>query len=188
MKVSLNLSTAPQENRRPFVAGSIVLGLVGVVALVLLSRAAYASWESNREVRSQIAAAQARIRATSSQQALLAAYFRGSQARQITDRADFLNSLIDERSFPWTRIFQSLEETLPDGVRVVSIAPRLVNGRAEVTLAIGAANDQQKIKFLQAIEKSKAFSNLEITSERRDNKADSLDQILLQLKVVYETT
>jgi Tfp pilus assembly protein PilN len=188
MRVSLNLSTAPQENRRPFIAAAVLIGLVAIVSLVFLSRAAYVSWQSNRLVRSQIAVAQARIQETTAQQARLAAYFKTPQAREITDRADFLNSLIDERSFPWTRIFESLEETLPDGVRVVSIAPRLVNGRAEVAISVGAVNDEQKIKFEEAIEKSKAFSNLEIVSERRDAKADSLDQILLQLKVVYEIT
>jgi len=187
VKVRLNLSTAPQENRRPFIAASLLIGLLGALALVLLSRAAYHSWESNRVERSQISAVQARIRESAIEQARLAAYFQGSGPRDVMDRANFLNSLIGERSFPWTRIFESLEQTLPDGVRVVSISPKLANGRAEVTLSVGAVNDEQKIKFLQAMEKSKDFSNLEIVSERRAEKADVFDQIVLQLKVTYET-
>jgi hypothetical protein len=188
VKVRLNLSTAPQENRRPFLAGSSVLGVLGLLALVLLSRAAYESWQSVRIERSQMSAVEDKIRVSAREQALLAAYFRGPEPRDVMDRANFLNSLIGERSFPWTRIFESLEETLPDGVRVASISPKLANGRAEVTLKIGAANDTQKIKFLQALEKSKDFANLEIVSERRPEKADALDQIVLELKVTYETT
>jgi Tfp pilus assembly protein PilN len=187
VKVRLNLSTAPQENRRPFIAATLVIGVLGVLALVLLSRAAYNSWQSSRSERSQISAVETRIRESTIEQARLAAYFQGAEPRDVMDRANFLNSLIGERSFPWTRIFESLEQTLPDGVRVVSIAPKLVSGRAEVTLSIGAANDEQKIKFLRAMEKSKDFSNLEIVSERRAEKADPLDQIVLQLKVTYET-
>jgi Tfp pilus assembly protein PilN len=188
VKVRLNLSTAPQENRRPFVAASAVLGLVGALALILLSHAAYESWQSVRTERSQISAVEDKIRDSAREQARLATYFQGASPRDVMDRANFLNSLIGERSFPWTRIFESLEETLPDGVRVVSISPKLVNGRAEVRLSIGAANDAQKIKFLQALEKSKDFADLEIVSEKRTEKADALDQIVLELKVTYETT
>ncbi|HKS67484.1 MAG TPA: hypothetical protein VJR26_09625 [Candidatus Acidoferrales bacterium] len=187
MKVRLNLSTAPQENRRPFIATSLLAGVLGALALVLLSRAGYDSWQANRTERSQISALQARIRESAIEQSRLATYFQGVEPRDVMGRANFLNSLIGERSFPWTKIFESLEQTLPDGVRVVSIAPKLVDGRAQVTLSIGAANDEQKIKFLQAMEKSKDFSNLEIVSERRAERADSLDQIVLQLKVTYET-
>lgn len=191
MKVRLNLSTTPQQNRRPFIAAAILTGVVAVLALVTLSRAAYVSWNSNREVRAEISTLQEQIRQSSADQAQLAAYFRSSQARDILDRANFLNSLIDERSFPWTDIFQSLEQTLPDGVRVVSISPTLVNGRAELKLTVGAVNDQQKVQFLKAMEKSRSFSNLEITSERHNTQtqgtADPLDQIMLDLTVDYET-
>ncbi|HEV2206772.1 MAG TPA: hypothetical protein VGR36_09535 [Candidatus Acidoferrales bacterium] len=191
MKVRLNLTTAPQENRRPFVAAAVLIGAIGAIALIVLSWAAFGSWSSDRDVRSQISSLQDQIRQSTAEQARLAAYFHTPQARDIMDRANFLNSLIDERSFPWTDIFQSLERTLPDGVRVVSISPRLVNGRAELKLTIGAANDQQKVRFLKAMESSKSFSNLEITSERHSTQpgqADPLDQVVLELEVMYQTT
>ncbi len=191
MKVRLNLSTTPQENRRPFIAAAVLIAVVGLAALVMLSRAAYASWNSDREVRAEIAALQQQIRRSNAEHAELAAYFHTPQVREILDRANFLNSLIDERSFPWTDIFQSLEQTLPDGVRVVSISPKLVNGRAELELIVGAANDQQKVRFLKAMETSKSFSNLEITSERHNpqsqGQADPLDQITINLTVDYQT-
>ena len=69
---------------------------------------------------------------------------RRPAAKQVIDRSAFLNSLIDERSFPWTKIFMDLEKTLPPGVRVVSISPRLVNGRAEVALEVGVASDRER--------------------------------------------
>lgn len=187
MKVRLNLTTTPQENRRPFLAAAVLIAVIGAAALVALAQAGLSSWESNREVRAKIAALQNEIRQSTAEQNQLAAYFRSSQAREIMDRANFLNSLIDERSFPWTDIFESLEKTLPDGVRVVSISPKLVNGRAQLTLTIGAVNDQQKISFLRAMESSRSFSNLEIMSERRNTQGDPLDQVLLELNVEYQT-
>ena len=187
MKVRLNLSTAPQENRRPFLAAAVLIAVIGVIALVLLVWAGFSSWQSNRQVRARMTALQDEIRQSTAEQNQLAAYFRTSGARDIMDRANFLNSLIDERSFPWTDIFESLEKTLPDGVRVVSISPKLVNGRAELTLTVGAVNDQQKVSFLRAMETSKSFSNLEIMSEKHNAQGDPLDQVVLELNVDYET-
>ena len=188
MKLQLNLATAPQANHRPFLAGAALGGTVGLVALVLLSHAAFRSWESNRELRAETSRWEDQIQVDQQKQRELSAYFRGQAAQQVLDRSGFLNSLIDARSFPWTKIFMDLEETLPPGVRVVSISPRLVNGRAEVALEIGATNDEGKIRFLEAIEKSKTFTGMVVKDERHPDLANSADRIVLQLTVWYSTT
>jgi Tfp pilus assembly protein PilN len=188
MKLQLNLATAPQANNRPFLAYSAFLGTLGVLALAILSHAAYQSWHANRELRAEIAHWQDSVRTDQQRQQTLAAGFRGQQAQQILGRSAFLNSLIDERSFPWTKIFMDLEETIPPGVRVVSISPRLVAGRAEVALEIGAATDEGKVHFLEAIEKSTMFSGMVVKDERRSDQPGSPDKIVLNLTVWYSTT
>jgi Tfp pilus assembly protein PilN len=188
MKLHLNLATAPQPNRRPFLAAAALAGTVGVLALALVSHAAYRSWLASRQLRVDVNHWEQEIRTGQQTQQELAAYFRSPGAQQTLDRSAFLNSLIDERSFPWTKIFMDLEQTLPPGVRVVSISPQLVNGRAEVTLEVGAASDESKIQFLQAIEKSKTFSGMIVKDERRSEQLGSADRITLDLTVWYSTT
>ena len=187
MKQPLNLSTTPQENRRPFLAGAIVVGTIGLIALIILSHAAYTSWQSNRELRADISHWQEQIHVDRLKQQELEKYFQTPDAREVISRSAFLNSLIDERSFPWTRIFMDLEKTLPPGVRVVSISPHLVNGRAEVTLQVGVMSDQSEIQFLQAIEKSPAFSRIEVDQVRPVAQPGVPDKILLSLVVWYNT-
>lgn len=162
MKLRLNLATAPVENKRPFLAAAGVLGSAGVLLLVFLSHGAYKSWRANRDLRVEIARWQTEIGANKQRQANLQEYFRSPQAQQVLDRAAFLNSLIGQRSFPWTKIFMDLEPILPPGVRVINISPKLVNGRALVTISVGAATDEGKIKFLEALEKSPAFSSVQV--------------------------
>ena len=74
----------------------------------------------------------------------------------------------------------------------MNIYPKLVNGQAEVILTIGAANDEQKIRFLEAIEKSKKFSDIHVTSERRMDQQQAgsamQDRIVVDLKAVYATS
>jgi len=189
MEIHLNLSTAPRENRRPFLAGATLVGAVGALAALLLSHAAYSSWRSNRDYRIEIAGLQDQIRKGLQAQVGLDNYFRTSQAQQVLDRAGFLNSLIGARSFPWTKIFMDLEPILPPGVRVVSISPRLDKGRAEVKLMIGAATDDAKIKFLHALEQSKVFSDIQVQQTHRAEQSNvsATDAVVVELTAWYVT-
>jgi len=187
MKLRLNLSTTPQENQRPFIAGAALAGTVGLIALLLLSHAAYSSWQSNRDLRAEISRWQQQIRIDSQRQRELAAYFRTPVAKSVIDRSSFLNSLIDERSFPWTKIFADLEAAVPPGVRVLSLTPKLVDGRAEISMQIGVNSNESEIRFLQALEKSSAFSGVTVNQVRPMTQPNTPDRIVLNLTVRYTT-
>src|SRR5271163_2161449 len=185
MKLRLNLSTTPLENKRPFAAAATVLGAVGLLTFLLLAHAAYTSWRANRQLRSEISHWQSEVRANRQKQAELDAYFQTPQAREVLDRAAFLNSLIGQRSFPWTKIFMDLEQTLPPGVRVIKISPKLDNGRAIVELTVGAQSDEGKIKFLQALEKSKVFSDIRVKGDHYEEQPGLPDRITVDLIAWY---
>jgi len=188
MRLHLNLSTTPQENKRPFLAAATLLGTVGVLALMLLSHAAYESWRASRTLRADIARLEDQIQGDAAEQQVLEAYFQTPGAQRTLERSAFLNSLIGARSFPWTKIFMDLERTLPAGVRVVSISPRLINGRAAVELQVGAANDDSEISFLKAMENSAVFSGLVVKDEKHESRPGSAGQIFVDLSVWYSTT
>ena len=184
MKLRLNLSTSPRENKRPFLAGAGLLGTIGILALLLLSHFAYRSWRANRDIRLSIAGLEQQIQADEQRQHALEVHFKTSQAQQVLDRAGFLNSLIGERSFPWTKVFMDLGETLPPGVRVISISPRLDNGRALVKLTVSAMSDDSKVKFLKALENSKDFADIQVQGEHHQQNSS---EILLDLTAWYVT-
>lgn len=186
MKLRLNLSTTPHANKRPFLAGSTAAGVVGLIALLFLGSAAYRAWRSNRQIRTELSHWQSEIRTDRAKQQALERYFKSPEAQQVLDRSTFLNSLIDERSFPWTKVFMDLEKTLPPGVRVVSISPKLKDGRADVKLSIGAMNDDAKLKFLKALEQSKSFADIQVEQERhQDAIQGAQDKVLLDLNARY---
>lgn len=190
MKLHLNLATKPLDNRRPFLAGSALLGALGIAALLFLSHAAYRSWRANRDLRAQISQYEGGIRADRQKQQQLETFFRTPGAQQVLNRSAFLNSLISRRSFPWTKVFMDLEQTLPPGVRVVRISPALIKDRARVTLTIGASSDEDKIKFLKALEDSKVFSDVEVEQEQhpiRASQQGDADKVKVSLTVWYTT-
>jgi Tfp pilus assembly protein PilN len=184
MQLRLNLSTSPRENKRPFLAAAALLGTFGVLALLFLSHAAYTSWRANRDIRSSIARLEQQIHDGQTKQQALDSYFKSQQAQQVLDRATFLNSLIGERSFPWTKVFMDLGEILPAGVRVISISPRLDGGRALIKFTVSTTTDESKVKFLEALEHSKDFADIQVQAEHREQTSTD---VLIDLSAWYVT-
>jgi Tfp pilus assembly protein PilN len=185
MKIRLNLATAPSPNQRRFLVGTGLLGTLGVVGLVLLSWQTYTGWHRDRDHRARMAQLNAQMAQLAVERRALEEFFVQSGTLQVRDRAAFLNALIEQRSFPWTKIFMDLEHLLPEGVHVVSIAPRMVGERVEVKLVVGAASDESKLQFLRALEGAREFSRIQLLSEVHPTGAADVDKVRLELITWY---
>lgn len=119
------------------------------------------------------------------ERAQLEQFFADPSTRLLTQRAAFLNSIIDQRSFPWTDLFVDLEKRLPAGVHVVSLAPSLEGEHVAVKLRAGALSDKSKLDFLKALETAPEFSHLELLSESRSGKNEDRDVAVLDLTAEY---
>lgn len=53
-------------------------------------------------------------------------------------------------------------------------------------LAVGANSDENKIKFLEALEQSEEFSRVQVVSENRPLRTDA-DAVLLEVVAWYKT-
>jgi Tfp pilus assembly protein PilN len=189
VKTRINLATAPLENHRRFIAGAGLVGVLGVIAMVVLSIYAYHGWRANHDLRVDIAGYESQINKLAARQGSLRAFFKLPPTVQVMDRAAFLNTLIKQRSFPWTNLFMDLERILPPGVRVVSISPRMASDHVEIRLLVGASSDESKLKFLKALEESRVFSAIQVRQENR-SKENSPDRDPIQIELVtwYSTT
>lgn len=190
MKTRFNLASSPLENNRRFVAGAGLVGLLGLAAMFFLSQHAYRAWGANRVLRADVARLDTQIRDAQRQQEVLRGSFKSPQTKQILDRSAFLNALITERSFPWTKMFMDLEKILPPGVRVVSIAPQMdKEGNVRVSLVVGATGDEEKLKFLESLGSSPVFSDVTVTDETHPahSAAPNADHVLLSLEARYQT-
>jgi type IV pilus assembly protein PilN len=186
MRVRLNLATKAQETHRRFMVAAGFVGIIAVILFLSLGWHVYSIRSLDARLRAQSDATSRKIAELQEQRTDLERFFNQPANAKLHDRAAFLNSLIDGRSFNWTQMFMDLERILPGGVRVVSIEPRQVKGRVEVTLTVGTSNDEAKLKFLRALEESKQFSGIELDSERVPSKGTvDAGQKVVELKAVY---
>jgi Tfp pilus assembly protein PilN len=185
MRIRLNLATSPLENDHRFVFGAAIVAAIGVIAFVGLSWKALNVREANQARRAEISAIQNEVNTLNERRQTLESFFNNQNILEVRDRSAYLNGLIQERSFPWTRIFMDFESILPEGVRIVNINPRLIAGHIELHMNVGAVSDEAKLKFLHALEQSKSFSQVALTSETRPQHANDLDHVYLDLTAWY---
>ncbi len=173
MKVRLNLSTSPLQSNRRFALAAGIIGTIAVVALLVLSYRTYSAWKIDKDFRARQNSLELQIAKLQQQRQNLSAFFENQGTVQRRQRAAYLNSLIQQRAFPWIKIFMDLERILPEGVRVVSIEPKLKGDSLQLTFLVGAMSDEGKLKFLKALESSPEFSHIELLSESRPAQAGS---------------
>lgn len=185
MILRVNLATKPLETHRRFRVFSSVVGAVAAVAFLGLAWHVYAVRKAEAAFRIESATTLKEINALAAQRESLDRFFSEPENAQLHDRAAFINTIIDARSFNWTNMFMDLEKLLPLGVHVTSIEPKQVNGQASVKLTLGAVSDEAKLKFLQALEQSNVFSHLQLISVRGPTQEPSVDQVIMELTVIY---
>lgn len=184
MRVRLNLATKAQISHRRFLVAAGFVGIVAGLLFLGLGWHVYAMRSLDARLRAETEATGVKIAELQSERADLERFFNQPQNAKLHDRAAFLNSLIDGRSFNWTQMFMDLERIMPGGVRVVSIEPQQVKGHVEVKLTVGASSDEAKLKFLRALEESKQFSGIKLGSEHAPSKGGN-DQKVVELTTIY---
>jgi type IV pilus assembly protein PilN len=184
MRARINLATKALQTHRRFLAGSSVIAVVAGIVFLALGWHDYAIRKAEAEFRDKADQIRRQTAALEAQRDDLQRYFALPENAKVHDRAVFINSIIDARSFNWTQMFMDLERVLPGGVRVISIEPRQVKGRVEVKLKVGATSEEAKIKFLRALEASREFTHIQLDNTGAPNGLSG-DVSSLDLTAVY---
>lgn len=186
MRVRLNLATNPLVTHRRFLVASGTIGVMAALIYLGVGWHVYRLRSAAEETRNKTKAVEQEMEVYSRQRNELEEFFKQPENAKLRDRAAYLNSIIDARSFDWTQMFMDMERLLPAGVRVVSIAQKLENGRVVVSLTIGASSDEAKLKFLRALENSREFSDVRLLAEHAPSRTASAgDQSVLELTAFY---
>ena len=187
MKVRLNLATKALETHRRFLAGVGLTAIVAGFVFLGLGWHVYSAREAQAEFRRRTEKSRREMATLEAQRSELDGFFHRQDVSNLHDRATFINTILDARSFNWTLMFMDLERVLPGGVRVISIAPTQVGGHVELKLTVGAANDEAELKFEHALEESKEFKGSRILDVRpgSSNAHQTPDQRIIQLTTIY---
>jgi Tfp pilus assembly protein PilN len=187
MYVRLNLATKPLVSHRRFLVGAGAIGFVGSVLFVVLGWHFYSLRKADEDYRARLGKIQVEMDRLQEQRNDLEKFYDRPQNQDLQERAKFIDQVIDARSFNWTKMFMDLEHTLPPGVHVVRIEPKLENGSVAVKLVVGASSQDAKLGLLKAFEGSKSFSHVELLSMElpRQGSVPGGDLLTIEFSAVY---
>jgi type IV pilus assembly protein PilN len=190
MKVRLNLATQALETHRRFLAGAGVTAVFAGLAFLALGWHVYSVRKIDAELRARTQKTRQEMARLEGQRKDLDAFFHRKDISELHDRADFINSILDARSFNWTLMFMDLEHILPGGVRVISIEPKQAAGHVELKLTVGASSDEAESKFEHALIESKQFTEVQILNVHSAGitGVQNGDQKVILLTTVYLRT
>jgi Tfp pilus assembly protein PilN len=166
MRLDINLASQPYEDARQFwMRWGTGVGALGLLTLVLLTLDV-TGWINARRDRAAIAEKRAMIADRDRLRDNAAEFLNRPQNRNTRDESQFLNGLIERKSFSWTRVLENLERVMPPRVHLVSISPQMDEDN-ELALKMTVAGDSREraIELTRHMEESKRFSQTQIRSE-----------------------
>jgi len=183
MRLDINLATRPYEDAREFWSRwGLGVGLLGLLTLVLMGFA-IRGWVSARRDRNAIAQLQQQIADKDSEKAKAQAFLEMAANRSTRDQSQFLNGLIQRKSFSWTRVFEDLERVMPNNLHVVSLRPEL-NEQNQVELEMKVVGDTRSamVELVHRMEGSKHFQGSQLVQETQGENAAS---VIATVSAVY---
>ena len=164
-----NLSTRPFYNER---AVRTALAAVGALALGLALFNAFEIVrlrEQNRDARESIALNDAQARDLRDKAQAIRRSIDKEKLAVVQAAAHEANALIDRRTFSWTELLNHFQATLPPDVRIGGVTPQQDDqGRRLVQVSVFSKRVEDVEEFMDALEKTGAFSGVLPRSEQPD--------------------
>jgi hypothetical protein len=164
-----NLSTRPFYNER------VVRTALGVLAALAIGLTVFNAYEilrlqgQSRDSRQQIAQNDAQALELRGKAQDIRRSIDKDKLAAVQAAAHEANVLIDRRTFSWTALLNFFQATLPPDVRIAGVTPQTdPDGRRLVQISVFSKRDEDVEAFMDALEKTGAFSGVLPRSQHPD--------------------
>jgi Tfp pilus assembly protein PilN len=184
MRLDINLATQPYEDAREFWSRwGLGVGLLGLMTLLLVGLA-IRGWVNAGRDRHAIAQLQQQIAERDSERAQAQAFLEMAANRSTRDQSQFLNGLIQRKSFSWTRAFEDLERVMPNNLHAVSLKPELnEQGQLELEMKVVGDTRAAAVELVHRMEGSKHFQGAQLVQESQTGQNTA--SVIATVSAVY---
>ena len=159
-------------------------GVLGLLTLILLTLDV-TGWVDARRDRTSINRAKTMIAQRDAVQANAEQILNLPKNRTTRDESQFLNQLIERKSFSWTQVLESLEKVMPPRVHLVSISPALDEDNQLVLKMIVAGDSRDRaVELERRMEDSRRFAQTYIVREAH-MESQTGDSEQVEIAAVY---
>jgi type IV pilus assembly protein PilN len=189
MRLDINLATRPYEDAREFWSRwGLGVGLLGLLTLLLLVLAERGWTHAGRD-RHEIGQLQAQIAERDNERAKAQAYLDMTANRSTRDQSQFLNGLIQRKSFSWTLVFEDLELVMPSSLHVVSLRPELNDqNQMELEMRVVCQTRSAAVELVHRMEGSRHFQGAQLVQEAQTGEAGAAVSALVIAVYIPDST
>jgi Tfp pilus assembly protein PilN len=176
-----NLSTRPFYNER---AVHLLLALAGLVVMALTAFNAIrvvSLSRQNTDLSSLIDRDHDEAERLTRDAQRTRAAINQDELEATAESAARANSLIDQRTFSWTALFNHLEATLPPDVMLTAVRPNFTGNVTTINMTVLGRRTEDIDEFMEKLEATGAFED--VLPAQQDTTDDGLHR--LQLETVY---
>ena len=168
MRLDINLASQPYEDARQFwMRWGTAVGAVGLLTLALLVLDV-TGWVSARRDRIAIRQKRDLIAERDHIRSQAETFLNRPENRTTRDQSQYLNQLIERKSFSWTRVLENLEKVMPPRVHLVAITPKLdEDNQLLLTMTVAGDSRDRAIELARRMEESRRFAQTNIIHEAR---------------------
>ena len=183
MRLDINLASQPYEDAREFwMRWGTALAALSLFTIILLALCG-SGWYVARHDRATIGEKRQRIASRDAERRQDEEFLNLPGNRTTRDDSQFLNELIERKSFSWTQVLENLEKVMPAGVHLVSIHPELDEDNQLALKMTVAGNSRDKaLDLARRMEDSHRFARTNIASEHIDSTGGSVQ---FNIEAVY---
>jgi type IV pilus assembly protein PilN len=186
MRLDINLASQPYEDARQFwMRWGTALAGVSILTLALIT-VTISGWFVARRDHARISELKASIAQRDRKREQAEAFLNRPENRSTRDQSQFLNELIERKSFSWTRVLEDLERVMPARVHLVSIHPELdEDNQLKLKMEVAGDSRDRALELARRMEDSRRFSQTYIESESFRGTSNAGDPFQFSIVATY---
>jgi type IV pilus assembly protein PilN len=166
MRLDINLASQPYEDARQFwMRWGTAVGALGLLTVVLVGMT-ITGWANARHDHAAIAQVRQQIANRDAFHAEAETILNSPDHRTTRDESQFLNELIDRKSFSWTQVLESMEKVMPPRVHLVNITPASdEENQISLKMTVAGESRDRVLELMRRMEESQRFAHTNINAE-----------------------
>lgn len=185
MRLDINLASQPYEDARQFwMRWGTALVAVSILTLALLA-ITISGWFAARHDHTTVAAYRAQIAQRDLKRRQAEQFLNRPENRSTRDQSQYINELIERKSFSWTRVLEDMEKVMPPRVHLVSIHPELdEDNQLKLRMSIAGESRDRALELARRMEDSRRFAGTHIETENF-NSSNTGDPFKFNIVAIY---
>jgi len=181
-----NLSSRPFYNERLTSFVIAVAGVAAVVLAVVCVQQIVSLSATRTRLNAQIESDQAASGRADTETMALQHAINNKALKGLAISTEQANALIDERTFSWTVFFGLVEKTLPNDVRVLSVAPIIDKNGVLVVMTVVSKRPDDLAAFIDNMQGTGAF--YDVLPRQEDSTDDGMRRTIVEARYLPPRT